>query len=84
MEIKIKNRTNLNELKLERSIKVELSKNSEVQDLIKELGLERLVEEDGSISSLVLMQKNKKTIRSVNEKLNEGDKIKIMPTAAGG
>ncbi len=44
----------------------------------------RLVEEDGSISSLVLMQKNKKTIRSVNEKLNDGDKIKIMPTAAGG
>ena len=84
MEIKIKNRTNLKELKLKRNIKVELSKNSEVQDLIKKLSLERLIEEDGSISSLVLIQKNKKTIRSVNEKLNDGDKIKIMPTAAGG
>ena len=84
MKITIKNRTNLKELKLKRNIKLELPKNSNLKDLIKKFNLERLVEEDGSISSLVLIQKNKNTVKSIQEELNDGDKIKIIPTAAGG
>lgn len=84
MKVNIQNKTNLKELKLKKNIEIELPKNSKVKDLILELNLERLVEKDGSISSLVIMQKNKKTIKSIKEKLEDGDTIKIMPTAAGG
>ncbi len=84
MKINIENKTNLRELKLKKDIELELPENSKVKDLISELGLERLVENDGSISSLVIMQKNKKTVQSVKEDLEDKDTIKIMPTAAGG
>lgn len=84
MKINIENKTNLRELKLKKDIELELPEDSKVKDLISELDLERLVENDGSISSLVIMQKNKKTIQSVKEDLGDGDTIKIMPTAAGG
>lgn len=84
MRIKIKNATNLGELKLKRDWEVELPKNSTVGELLSELNLDKLKEDDGSISSLVMLFKNKKSVISLDEKLEDGDKLKIMPLASGG
>lgn len=84
MKVKLKNATNLQELKLKKDWEVELPKGSTVGDLLSELSLERLKKKDGSISSLVLMFKNKKAVNSVDENLEDGDKIKLMPLASGG
>lgn len=84
MKIKIENSTNLEELKLRRDWEVELSEGSTIADLLAELGLKRLMEEDGSVSSLVMMFKNKKAVQKTDEKLEDGDRLKIMPLASGG
>ncbi|KXB07217.1 hypothetical protein AKJ54_00530 [candidate division MSBL1 archaeon SCGC-AAA382K21] len=84
MKVKIENSTNLEELKLERDWEVELSDGSTMEDLLVELGLKRLIEEDGSVSSLVMMFKNKKAVQKTDENLEDGDKLKIMPLASGG
>lgn len=84
MKVKIKNATNLEELRLKKKWEVELSEGATVGDLLSELELDRLKEEDGSISSLVMLFKNKKSVQSVDEKLNDGDRLKIMPLASGG
>lgn len=84
MKIKIENSTNLEELKLRRNWEVELSEGSTIADLLAELGLKRLMEEDGSVSSLVMMFKNKKAVQKTDEKLEDGDRLKIMPLASGG
>lgn len=84
IKVKIDNATNLEELRLKKQWKVELPENSTIKDLLSELDLERLEEEDGSISSLVMLFKNNKSVKSVNEKLEDGDKLKIMPLASGG
>ncbi len=84
IEVEIDNATNLEELRLKKHWKVELSENSTVKDLLSKLGLERLEEEDGSVSSLVMLFKNNKSVKSVDEELKDGDKLKIMPLASGG
>jgi len=83
MKIKLKNATNLEELRLKRNWEVDLPENSTVGDLLSKLGLNRL-KEGGSISSLVMLFKNKKAVRSVEEKLHDGDDLEIMPTVSGG
>lgn len=84
MKIRIENSTNLEELKLKRDGEVELSDGSTMEDLLVELGLKRLIEEVGSVSSLVMMFKNKKAVQRTDENLEDGDKLKIMPLASGG
>ncbi len=84
IKVKIDNATNLEELRLKKQWKVELSENSKIKDLLSELDLERLEEEDGSISSLVMLFKNNKSVKNVDEKLEDDDKLKIMPLASGG
>ncbi|KXA89599.1 hypothetical protein AKJ38_02015 [candidate division MSBL1 archaeon SCGC-AAA259I14] len=84
MEVEIENSTNLEELRLKKRFELELSEEATIGELLSELDLNRLKEEDGSLSSLVMVFKNKKAVRSVDEKLSEGDKIKIMPLASGG
>lgn len=84
MEVEIDNATNLEELRLEKHWKVELSEGSTIKDLLSELDLERLEEKDGTISSLVMLFKNNKSVKTVEEKLEDGDKMKIMPLASGG
>lgn len=80
MKIKLENRTNLEELAPKREWEVELPEGSTVGDLLSELDLDRLEEEDGSISDLVTMEKNKEeAVHTVDEDLEDGDKIKIMP-----
>lgn len=83
MKIKLKNATNLEELRLKRNWEVELPESSTVGDLLSKLGLNRL-NEGRSISSLVMLFKNKKAVRSVEEKLHDGDDLEIMPTVSGG
>jgi len=83
MKIELKNATNLEELRLKRNLEVELPESSTVGDLLSKLGLNRL-KEGMSISSLVMIFKNKKAVRSVEEKLHDGDNIEIMPTVSGG
>ncbi len=84
MEVEIDNATNLEELRLEKHWKVELPEGATIKDLISELDLERLEEKDGTISSLVMLFKNNKSVKTVEEKLEDGDKMKIMPLASGG
>lgn len=84
IKVKVENATNLKELRLQKNIEVELPENSQIEDLLLELGIERLKEKDDSISSLVMVFKNNKGVQSTNEKLGDGDKIKIMPLASGG
>lgn len=84
MKIKIKNSTNLEELRLKKQFELEISEEATVGKLLTELDLNKLIGEDGTISSLVMIFKNKRTVRSVDEKLNDGDRIKIMPLASGG
>jgi sulfur carrier protein ThiS len=83
MKIELKNATNLEELRLKRNLEVELPESSTVGDLLSKLGLNRL-KEGRSISSLVMLFKNKKAVRSVEEKLHDGDNLEIMPTVSGG
>ena len=83
MKIKLRNATNLEELQLKRNWDVDLPENSTVGDFLSKLGLNRL-REGKSISSLVMLFKNKKAVRSVEEKLHDGDYIEIMPTVSGG
>lgn len=84
VKVKIENSTNLEELKLKRGWEVELSEGSTMEDLLVELGLTRLIEEVGSVSSLVMMFKNKKAVQKSDENLEDGDKLKIMPLVSGG
>lgn len=79
MKIKIKNSTNLKELRLRREWEEELPDGSTVSDLLAKLDLERLEEEDGSLSTLVIMEKNGKAIKSIDEELKDKDQIEIMP-----
>jgi len=83
MKIELKNATNLEELRLKRNLEVELPESSTVSDLLSKLGLNRL-KEGRSISSLVMLFKNKKAVRSVEEKLHDGDNLEIIPTVSGG
>lgn len=79
MKVKIENATNLEELAPERELEVELPDGASVGDLLEELDLERLEEEDGSISDVVTIEKNRKSsINSADENLEDGDLIKIM------
>ncbi len=84
IKVVVRNSTNLEELKLEKNFEVELPEGSDMGDLLNELGLERLKEGDGSLSSFLMIFKNKKSVRSVNEDLEDGDEIKLMPLASGG
>lgn len=84
MKINIENSTNLEELQLRKNIQVELPEGSDVDDLLSELGLDRLKEKDGSISSIVMLFKNNRSVRSLDEDLEDGDQLKIMPLASGG
>ncbi|KXB00234.1 hypothetical protein AKJ35_00865 [candidate division MSBL1 archaeon SCGC-AAA833F18] len=84
MEIKIKNSTNLKELRLKREWEEELPGESTIGDLLTKLNLNKLKNEDGSLSTLVLIFKNKKSVRSTSEKLADGDEVKLIPTVSGG
>lgn len=84
MKIRIENSTNLEELRLKKQFDLEISEGATVRELLSELDLNRLIEEDGTISTLVLIFKNKESVRSVDEELNDGDKVKIIPLASGG
>lgn len=84
MKIKIKNGTNLRELRLKREWEEELSKDSTIGDLLTKLNLNKLKNEDGSLSTLVLIFKNKKSVKSVTEELADGDEVKLIPTVSGG
>lgn len=84
MKVKLENATNLRELKLKKNWEVELPEGPTVGDLLSELGLDRLKEEDGSVSSLVLMFKNKESVKSIDESLEDRDRVKLMPLASGG
>lgn len=82
--VKVDNSTNLEELSLKKEFDVELPEGSDLGDLLSELGLERLLEEDGSISSFVMIFRNKESVSSSDIVLEDGDKIKLMPLASGG
>lgn len=84
MKIKIENSTQLRELRLKRNIEVELPENSTVEDLLSELDLKYLINEDETISKSIVMLKNKKTIKSTDEKLRDEDTIRLLPMASGG
>lgn len=84
IEILIDNATNLEELRLKKRWKVKLPEESNIGDILSKLNLDRLKEDDGSISSLVMFFKNNKSVKDVDEKLEDGDKLKIMPLASGG
>lgn len=84
MKIKIINGTNLKELSLKREWKVEISSDSTVGDLLSNLNLDKLKNNNGSISTRVLIFKNKKPVKSVDERLSDGDNIKFIPTVSGG
>ncbi|KXB00036.1 hypothetical protein AKJ40_01995 [candidate division MSBL1 archaeon SCGC-AAA259M10] len=84
MKIKIENSTQLRELRLKRNIEVELPENSTVEDLLLELGLNDLMNEDETLSKYMVMLKNKKTVRSTDTELKDGDTIRLLPMASGG
>ncbi|MBS3815459.1 MAG: MoaD/ThiS family protein [Hadesarchaea archaeon] len=84
MKIKIKNGTNLSELRLKREWEEEIPEGSTVGDLLSKLNLNKLKNDDGTLSTLVLTFKNGKSIKNANEELSDGDKIKLVPTASGG
>ncbi len=84
INIQVKNSTNLRELRLRKNLEVELPDGSTVGDLLTELGLDKIKEDDGKISSYIILFKNKKSVSSVEEELDDEDKIKIVPLASGG
>ena len=84
MKVQIKNATNLRELRLKKDWEVELEEGSTIGDLLSKLELDRLIEEDGTISSYVMVFRNKKAVRKTDMRLENGDKLKIMPLASGG
>lgn len=84
MKVEIENSTNLGELRLNKQLEVQLPDRSDVGDLLSRLGLDRLEERDGSISSLVMKFRNKESVRSVDVELSDGGRIKIMPLASDG
>ena len=84
MKVQIKNATNLRELRLKKDWEVELEEGSTIGDLLSKLELDRLKEEDGTISSYVMVFRNKKAVRKTDVRLENGDKLKIMPLASGG
>lgn len=84
IKVQVRNSTNLKELRLRKNFEVELPEGSTVGDLLTELGLDKIKEDDGKISSYVILFKNKKSVSSVEEELDDEDKIKIVPLASGG
>lgn len=84
IKVQVKNSTNLQEMRLKKNFEVELPEGSTVGDLLTELGLDKLKEKNGKISSYILLFKNKKSVNSVEEKLKDNDRIKIVPLASGG